>query len=144
MNFSAKSKLKIRKNNFIVFAILTLASLFSLSSHALSPEPKLVNEAQEQRAMALFLEVRCLVCNGQVIENSDTEFSFEMRKLIRKKIQSGSSNEEIKAYLKEEFGPDILTEINLNGFGVLLWLSPVLFGLILILFNLRFFKKSSD
>ncbi len=56
------------------------------AAQALSPEPKLSNEVDEQRARELFLQVRCLVCAGQVIENSDTEFSFEMRKLIRQKI----------------------------------------------------------
>lgn len=143
MNFLDKISLIIKEINLIFFTTLTLACFLSTSSHALSPEPKLKNETQEQRAMSLFLEVRCLVCNGQVIENSDTAFSFEMRQLIRKKIESGMSNEEIKIYLKDTFGPDILTEINLKGFGILLWLSPILFGLILILLNFRFFKKNS-
>ena len=107
--------------------ILILVS--SLSAYALSPEAKLSDELQEQRAMNLFLQVRCLVCNGQVIENSDTEFSFEMRKLIRKKIAAGEKDEEIKAELVQEFGEDILTEVSAKKGGFLLWLLPVIFAI---------------
>jgi cytochrome c-type biogenesis protein CcmH/NrfF len=65
--------------------------LFLSNSNALSPETRLAKETQEQRAMNLFLQVRCLICGGQVIENSDSEFSFEMRKLIRQKIAAGKA-----------------------------------------------------
>ncbi len=107
--------------------------LFSLHSFALSPEEKLKNETQEQRAMAMFLEVRCLICNGQVIENSDTEFSFEMRKNIRQKILSGKSDEEIRAELVQEFGENILTKPS-NRNKLLLWLLPALFALAVIFY----------
>jgi cytochrome c-type biogenesis protein CcmH len=88
--------------------LLPLLVFFYTSAYSLSPEQRLPNEKQEQRAMALFLEVRCLVCNGQVIENSDSEFSFQMRALIRDKISSGKSDEEIKEELIQKFGEDIL------------------------------------
>ena len=116
---------------------LKLLFLFFLSSFAfaLSPEEKLADEAQEQRAMKLFLEVRCLVCNGQVIENSDTEFSFQMRKLIRQKIAGNKSDQEIKAELVKEFGEDILTEPqNLSKF--ILWFLPVFFAVVALVFAL--------
>ena len=59
--------------------------------------------------MTLFLEVKCLTCNGQVIENSESEFAFQMRNLIRQKILDGKSDDEIKSDLKAEFGDNILT-----------------------------------
>lgn len=105
--------------------------LISFPAFALSPEDKLPNERQEQRAMELFLEVRCLVCNGQVIENSDTEFSFEMRKNIRERISTGKSNEEIKAELVQEFGENILTKPS-NKNKIILWILPLIFGLLAI------------
>ncbi|MBM3579819.1 MAG: hypothetical protein FJX34_03500 [Alphaproteobacteria bacterium] len=104
--------------------------LLSFSALALSPEARLTDEAQEQRAMELFLEVRCLVCNGQVIENSDSEFSFQMRKNIRQKIVAGKSDMQIKAELVEEFGENILTEPN-HVNKILLWTLPLGFALFL-------------
>src|SRR3989338_3835817 len=91
------------------FAVL----FFCFSTYALSPEKRLDDEVQEQRAMNLFLQVRCLVCNGQVIENSDTEFAFQMRKIIREKIVTGKSDEEIKEELIRKFGKDILINSSL-------------------------------
>lgn len=111
-----------------VFSKLLFLLFFLSNAFALSPEAKLADEALEQRAMKLFLEVRCLVCNGQVIENSDTEFSFQMRKLIRQKISSGESDQQIKTELSKEFGEDILTEPQ-NFSKFFLWFLPIIFAL---------------
>ena len=86
--------------NFLAKFFLTALLLIYSSANALSPEPRIPDDAKEQRAMKLFLEVRCLVCEGQVIESSNTEFSLEMRKLIRRKILEGKSDEEIKSKKK--------------------------------------------
>ena len=126
-------KIFTKLSNISTLTLTLTFILFSLSALALSPEPRLPDEAQEQRAMQLFLEVRCLICGGQVIENSNTEFSYEMRKLIRQKISSGLTNEEIKTELVKEFGEDILTSANQN----FLWCLPVLFVVILSSLILR-------
>lgn len=113
--------------------ILFFSFLLTSNSNALMVEEKLPNQ-QELRAINLFLQVRCLVCNGQVIENSDAEFAFEMRKLIRKKISQNLTDEEIKEYLQENFGNDILTEINLQNGGYFLWILPIFFTILGIFF----------
>jgi len=110
---------------------LSLLLLVFVNSFALSVEEKLPNEEQEQRAINLFLQVRCLVCNGQVIENSDAEFSYEMRKLIRKKIAQNYSDQQIKEFLVKSFGNDILTEVNKDNGGYILWLTPLIFAVLL-------------
>ena len=120
----------------IFFWLFSFSSSFS--SLALSPETHLAVEADEQRANKLFLQVRCLVCGGQVIENSDSEFSFEMRKFIRQKISQGKSNEQIKSELINKFGADILTEINEPKSWLILWLLPLIFA---ALVAFQFFKK---
>ncbi len=109
--------------------LTALLFFFSCNCLALAPETHLSDDLQEQRAMHLFLEVRCLVCQGQVIENSNTEFSFEMRKLIRQKISDGKSDEEIKSELIKEFGTDILVYSDFGKNNFLLWLLPIIFGI---------------
>jgi len=130
------------KNSLSKFSAI-LPLLFSLlffdfSAFALTVEPRLTDPAQEQRAMNLFLEVRCLVCEGQVIESSNTEFSYEMRKLIRQKILAGKSDKEIKSELVQEFGEDVLTDVSSKNNGILLWLLPLFFGIICAVFFRRF------
>lgn len=90
------------------------------------PEEHLNDPKQEERAQKLFLEIRCIVCNGQVIENSDSQFSYEMRQFVRKEIAKNKSDEEIKDELVQKFGEDILITPNpktLKGF--LLWFLPI-------------------
>lgn len=102
---------------------------FSFNCLALNPESHLPDDIQEERAMKLFLEVRCLVCNGQVVENSNTAFAFEMRKLIRQKISEGKSDASIKHDLIKEFGADILVYSEFGKNNFLLWLLPIVFGI---------------
>jgi len=111
----------------VFYNISLLFFIFTSSTYALSPEKRLENEQLETRARNLFLKVRCLVCNGQVIENSDTEFSLEMRKLIRKKITQGLSDKEIKKQLVQTFGNDILIDSSTKN-SMFLWILPMIFA----------------
>ncbi|MSP33660.1 MAG: cytochrome c-type biogenesis protein CcmH [Rickettsiales bacterium] len=119
----------------VFFAIIIL----SINAQALSPEARLPDLAQEQRAMQLFSEVKCLVCSGQSIESSNTEFSSEMRKLIRQKISEKKSDQEVRNELVKEFGDDVLFSSQKN---FILLLSILVFAILLAGFFLRsFFRK---
>lgn len=123
------------------FLIITfLLSLLTTKTFALSPEVRLENENLETRAMALFLEVKCLTCNGQVIENSESEFAFQMRDLIRQKIREGKSDDEIKNELSAEFGENILTSSNDNKLTIAALVAIFLAAIIILL--VRRFRKA--
>jgi cytochrome c-type biogenesis protein CcmH len=108
--------MQIFYNKFLIKILFFLGfflinSILSLNSaYALNPETRLSNQEDENRAMNLFLQVRCLVCNGQVIENSDSKFAFDVRALIREQISQGKSDDDIKENLVSTFGEDILNE----------------------------------
>lgn len=121
----------------IFFAIIIF---LSINAQALSPEERLPDLAQEERAMQLFLEVKCLVCSGQSIESSDTEFSFEMRKLIRQKISEKKSDQEVRDELVKQFGDDVLFSSQKNFTLLFLIIG---FAILLASFFFRsFFRKS--
>ncbi len=108
--------MKIFYHKFLI-KILFFFGIFFVNSHflifsaqALNPEVRLSNPDDENRAMNLFLQVRCLVCNGQVIENSDSKFAFDVRALIREQISQGKSDDDIKENLVATFGEDILNQ----------------------------------
>ena len=118
---------------FILFTSLPISNCLALrpENHLLQPE--------EERAHNLFLQVRCPTCSGQVIESSDSEIAYQLRKLIREKIADGLNDEQIKFYLINEFGADIITSPALNSSNLLLWLLPIIFfiiGAIIIIFKL--------
>lgn len=116
--------------------------ILCFNSYAFAPEERLSDELQEQRARNLFLEVRCLVCEGQVIESSDTAFSFEMRKLIRNKISAGKNDKKIRKELIDEFGEDILIS-EINGRNKILFLLPVLFAIIMLVVTIISLSKKT-
>ena len=124
----------------IFFLNIFFLIFLSVDSLALSTEDKLANPQDEQRAMNLFLQIRCLVCAGQVIENSDTQFAFEVRKFIRKKINEGLTDEEIKAYLIKNFGDEILQNPTLKS-QPLLWLLTIFFLIISLFIILKKYQK---
>ena len=81
---------------------------------------------EETRAINLFKEVRCLVCQGQTIHESNAEIAEDLKKLIREKIDEGETDKEIKGYLVEKYGDWILYDPGLNKNTYLLWLLPIL------------------
>ena len=99
-----------------------------------------LQDQAEQRAQKLFLQVKCLVCQGQVIESSNTQIAFDLRKLIRDKIIAGLSDEEIKIYLIENYGPEILMNPPLNKETLILWALPAILlfiGCVLLILRFR-------
>jgi len=86
----------------VFFAAPALADS-SLPPAALA-DTQLADPRQERQARALMDEIRCLVCQGQSIADSDAEMAGDMRALIRRRIQAGESPESIRAWLIARYG----------------------------------------
>ena len=123
----------------LAFIFILLISNIAIS-YAFAPEEQLP-AAQEERAKNLFMRVKCLVCDGQVIAASDTEIAYNLRKLIRQKIAQNYSDEEIKSYLIKHYGQDILTSPSFNRITFLLWVLPAIFVIAGIFILLKFSKN---
>ena len=113
-------------------ALLVLA-LLATPANAQSNRPpapyayrQLENPAQEARANALMQELRCLVCQGQSIHDSDAEMAGDMRHLVRTRIKAGESPEEVRAWLIKRYGSWVSYHPRLAGDTLLLWLAPLL------------------
>lgn len=111
---------------FAKFLIVLLIAFSSNNLLAFAPEDHLP-EPQEQRAHNLFLQIKCPVCLGQVIESSDSEVAYQLRQLVRQEITAGKSDEEIKIDLVNKYGDDILNAPPLNSVTFLLWFLPIIF-----------------
>ena len=88
--------------------------------------------------------LRCLICQGQSVYDSDTEFANSIKILVQNKIQDGKSEKEIYSYLKNRYGEWILYNPEFNKNTYLLWLLPILMFLIggAIIFKLFIKKKN--
>ena len=87
--------------------------------------------------------IRCLICQGQSIYDSQSDFSISMRLLIKKKIEEGLNEKEIYDFLKDKYGDWISYEPEFNKKTFILWILPILLFIIggAILFNKLFVKK---
>tara|TARA_Y200000002_G_C22059636_1_gene405818 strand:+ start:81 stop:446 length:366 start_codon:yes stop_codon:yes gene_type:complete len=74
--------------------------------------------------------LRCLVCQGQSIYDSDSDFAISLKIVVANKIDQGLSEKEIYSFLKEKYGEWILYDPELNKNTYLLWILPVLLFLI--------------
>ena len=70
--------------------------------------------------------LRCLICQGQSVYDSDSEFAISLKLLIKNKIQEGMSEEEIYSFLKTKYGEWILYDPVFNRNTYFLWLLPLL------------------
>ena len=70
--------------------------------------------------------LRCLICQGQSVYDSDSEFAISLKLLIKNKIQEGMSEEQIYSFLKIKYGEWILYDPVFNRNTYFLWLLPIL------------------
>lgn len=84
------------------------------------PDPK-----QEAKAQALMAELRCLVCQGQSIADSDAELAGDMRDLVRRRIAAGEKPSAIRAWLVQRYGSWISYKPTDEPAAWPLWLAPL-------------------
>ena len=70
--------------------------------------------------------LRCLICQGQSIYDSDSEFANSLKIMVDKKINEGLTEDEIYEYFQKKYGEWILYEPRLNKNTYILWLMPLL------------------
>lgn len=84
------------------------------------PDPK-----QEAEALALMGELRCLVCQGQSIADSDAELAGDMRDLVRRRIAAGDKPAIIRGWLVQRYGSWISYKPTAEPAAWPLWLAPL-------------------
>ena len=84
------------------------------------PDPK-----QEAQAQALMEQLRCLVCQGQSIADSDAELAGDMRDLVRRRIAAGEKPGAIRAWLIQRYGTWISYKPTAEPAAWPLWLAPL-------------------
>ena len=80
--------------------------------------------------------LRCLICQGQSVYDSQSDFAVSMKLVVKNKIDEGKEDEEIYDYLKNKYGEWIVYEPELNQNTFLLWSIPLIlfaFGGLLII-----------
>jgi cytochrome c-type biogenesis protein CcmH len=106
-----------------------LLLVLALPATAIAQQPR-SPEAIEAATRQLATEMRCPVCQGVSIQDSPTELALEMKGVIRQRLESGETPEQVKAYFVDRYGEWILLRPEPHGFNLVVYILPVI-GLLL-------------
>lgn len=97
-----------------------------LLAASLAIDAPLMDARAEAEARALMREIRCLVCEGQSIADSDADMAVDMRRLVRTRVAAGESPDQTRAWLVERYGDGVSYRPPTGGAGWPLWAVPAL------------------
>ncbi|WP_415323249.1 cytochrome c-type biogenesis protein CcmH [Candidatus Pelagibacter sp. Uisw_127] len=100
-----------------IFIILFLSIGFS---HLKSDEKNDVLKSK------ILKNIRCLICQGQSVYDSESEFAFSIKLIVDRKIEEGLKEEQIYQFLREKYGDWVIYNPQLNKNTYVLWLLPLL------------------
>ena len=126
------------KNFFLIFFFFLVIDIDP--SFTVEPNEIISNTIYENRARDLSKGIRCLVCQNQSIDDSDSDLAKDLRRIIRKKIIQGDTDDEITQYLVDKYGNFILMKPPLYQDTYILWISPLLLmlvGITIMYFTLK-------
>jgi len=108
--------------------ILLILLLLNLPAFAFSPDEALNDPALEARAKGLTHELRCPVCQGEAIDESNADLARDLRRMVRERLKAGDTDAQVRDMLKNRYGDYILFTPPFAPRAWLLWLTP---GLVL-------------
>ena len=100
-----------------IFIIIFLSIGFSQSKS---------DEKSDKMKSKILKNIRCLICQGQSVYDSESDFASSIKLIVEKKINEGSNEEQIYEFLREKYGDWIIFDPKLNKNTYILWLLPLL------------------
>jgi cytochrome c-type biogenesis protein CcmH len=107
---------------FLFFSLFFISPACAVDS----PSEMLPNSAQEQRAEDIGHQLRCLVCQNESIEDSGADLAKDLRRIVRQRVVTGDSNEQIIDWMVARYGTFVRLKPPFNWLTAALWLSPVI------------------
>ena len=127
-------KIFLKIISIIFLLIITHSQLFAVNNSL--NEKQLIDKTRE-----ISQNIRCLVCQNQSIDESNSELAKDLRVLIKEKVSKGFNNKEIYNYLSRRYGDYILLNPPLKTNTILLWFLPFLILILGTILMLKFIKK---
>ncbi len=104
--------------------LVAVATLAALPALALEPGERLADPGLEARARALSLDLRCLVCQNQSIDDSNAPLARDLRVLVRERLAAGDSDDEVMAFVTARYGDYVLLRPPVQPNTWALWFGP--------------------
>ena len=131
--------MKLKKLLTIKILIIFILISFNLKNIAMA------STFSEEQTINITKNLRCLICQGQTIHESNSDFADSMKKYIKGELESGKTNDEIFSSLIEKYGQWIVYDPGISKNTFLLWTLPLLLFLIGgAIIAIRIFKKDYE
>ena len=88
------------------------------------------DEANDVLKNKILKNIRCLICQGQSVYDSESEFASSIKLIVDRKINEGMREESIYEFLREKYGDWVVYDPQLNKNTYILWLLPLLLFLV--------------
>jgi len=105
----------------------TLLIALALAAQAATGAGPALPPEDEARAQDLMREIRCMVCAGESIIDSNAGMALDMRRYVREQVAQGAQDGEVRQALVERFGHEVLMRPSFDARSAPLWIAPVLF-----------------
>ena len=102
---------------------LILAFVIAAPAFAVQPDEVLDDPALEARARALSQELRCVVCRGENIDESNAGIARDIRILLRERLKAGDSDQQVLDFMVERYGEYVLMRPTAKGANLFLWVA---------------------
>ena len=109
--------MKTLKIFLIIFLLMSLSQLKS-------------NEENDVLKNKILKNIRCLICQGQSVYDSESDFASSIKLIVNKKIKNGMSEDQVYKFLRDKYGDWVIYDPKLNKNTYILWLLPLLLFLL--------------
>ena len=116
--------LKLKKLPIIKILIIFILISFNFKNIAMA------STFSEEQTINITKNLRCLICQGQTIHESNSDFAESMKKYIKSELENGKTDEEIFSSLVEKYGQWIVYDPGISRNTLFLWSLPLLLFLI--------------
>lgn len=126
-------------------AFIVILMLVPMHAFAVQPDEVLEDPLLETRARAISVNLRCLVCQNQSIDDSDAELARDLRLLVRERLVAGDSDTEVIDYIVARYGEFVLLRPVMALHTIVLWVAApliLLIGLVFVIIGAR--RKRSE
>ena len=127
---------KIYVNLSLLSIFLIIISHLTLAGEIISKTSLITNKTRE-----IAQNIKCLVCQNQSIDESNSELAKDLKNLIKEKLESGLNEDQVYNFLSERYGDSILLKPPLNTKTILLWFLPFIILVFSSIYITKFFKK---
>jgi cytochrome c-type biogenesis protein CcmH len=110
-----------------LFVAAIALAVFWAPALAVTPDEMLTDPVLEARARTLGRELRCLVCQNQSVDDSNSGLARDLRILLRERIVAGDKDDDAIAYIALRYGDYVLLRPPVKAETALLWAGPALF-----------------